>query len=76
MFDGGAGTARELRRRMRESGILNPSEEKGEISILNSRETAEEIALCEKLLSLLEVIKKSAVVSFLTLRIFLSRAGA
>ena len=38
---------------MRESGILNPSGEKGEISILNSRETAEEIALefdvlCEK----------------------------
>lgn len=52
VFDGGAGTARELRRRMRESGILNPSGEKGEISILNSRETAEEIALCEKLLSL------------------------
>ena len=52
LFDGGAGAARELRRRMRESGILNPSGEKGEISILNSRETAEEIALCEKLLSL------------------------
>lgn len=52
IFDGGAGTARELRRRMRKDGILNASKEKGSIEILNSKETAEEIALCEKLLSL------------------------
>lgn len=52
VFDGGAGTARELRRRMKESGILNPSKEKGKIEILNSKETTDEIVLCEKLLSL------------------------
>ncbi len=52
IFDGGAGTARELRRRMRECGILNPSEEQGNIEILNSKETPEEIILCEKLLHL------------------------
>ena len=37
---------------MKESGILNPSKEKGKIEILNSKETTDEIVLCEKLLSL------------------------
>lgn len=50
IFDGGAGTARELRRRMKEKDILNPSVEKGTVTLLNSKATTDEIALCEKLL--------------------------
>ena len=52
LFDGGAGTARELRRRMREYDILNTAQEKGSITILNSNDTPDEIALSEKLLYL------------------------
>lgn len=54
IFDGGAGTARELYRRMQECGILNVTGEKGTVRIENSRETKEELSLCEKLLSLKE----------------------
>lgn len=55
IFDGGGGTARELRRRMKECGILNTTGKNGTVRIENSKETPEEINLCEKLLSLPEV---------------------
>ena len=55
IFDGGGGTARELRRRMKECGILNTTGKNGTVRIENSKETPEVINLCEKLLSLPEV---------------------
>lgn len=39
IFDGGAGTARETRRRLEERGLLNPSEAKGEVMLYNSLES-------------------------------------
>ena len=41
IFDGGAGTARETQRRLRECGLLNPSRERGEILLQNSLNTKE-----------------------------------
>ncbi|MDO5521956.1 MAG: glutamate racemase [bacterium] len=35
-FDGGVGTAKETERRLKESGLLNPSKEKGKVTMLNS----------------------------------------
>ncbi|MDO5294857.1 MAG: glutamate racemase [bacterium] len=35
-FDGGVGTAKETKRRLEEKGILNPSKEKGNVTMLNS----------------------------------------
>lgn len=52
IYDGGPGTAREMRRRLAEAGLLNQREERGHVRFLNSRNTASEIALCEKLLLL------------------------
>lgn len=36
LFDGGEGTARETHRRLEECGLLNPSQEKGKVTLLNS----------------------------------------
>lgn len=50
IFDGGAGTARETKRRMKETVGLNPSEERGKILIENSLKSAEVLALSRQLL--------------------------
>lgn len=49
LFDGGAGTARETRRRLMECGLCNPSEERGNVIFQNSL-AAEEIERLERLL--------------------------
>lgn len=50
IFDGGEGTAREMRRRLAVAGLLNPSEEPGWVKFENSVATPEELALCQRLL--------------------------
>ncbi len=50
IFDGGEGTARETRRRLEASGLLNPSENDGKIEILNSSNDARLVELSKKLL--------------------------
>lgn len=52
IFDGGEGTARELRRRLKVTKLVNPSTEKGTICFENSNEDDEKIKLCKKLLDL------------------------
>lgn len=49
IFDGGAGTARETKRRLREMNLLNPGREKGTVTLLSSSESGETVAL-EKML--------------------------
>lgn len=49
LFDGGEGTAREMRRRLKVAGLLNPSMEKGTVEIRNSLDD-KKIELCELLL--------------------------
>lgn len=51
IFDGGAGTAREMRRRLAESGLLRVEERKGNVIFENSLEGGEKEALCRRLLS-------------------------
>lgn len=50
IYDGGPGTAREMRRRLDVAGLLNPDQGQGSVRFLNSRNTPEELALCEMLL--------------------------
>lgn len=50
IFDGGPGTAREMKRRLKEAGLLRESDSQGQVKFLNSRNTKQELALCEKLL--------------------------
>lgn len=50
IFDGGAGTAREMRRRLAAAGLLNPSETPGTVTFENSLATEEELELCQRLL--------------------------
>lgn len=50
IFDGGEGTAREMRRRMAEADLLNPSKERGWVKFENSVSTEDELALCRRLL--------------------------
>lgn len=52
IFDGGEGTAREMKRRLNEAGMLNISDRKGEVKFINSRNTEEELKLCEYLLNI------------------------
>lgn len=53
VFDGGEGTAREMRRRLMEANLLNPSVEKGDIIFENSLEdNKEKIELCKRLLEM------------------------
>lgn len=49
IFDGGEGTAREMRRRLAESGLLNPAEFPGNVDFRNSLDDPEKIRLCERL---------------------------
>lgn len=50
IFDGGEGTAREMRRRLAAADLLNPSVEQGWVKFENSLATREELALCRRLL--------------------------
>ena len=50
IFDGGEGTAREMKRRLSEAGLLNKNKNTGQVQFINSRNTKEEIELCEFLL--------------------------
>ena len=50
IFDGGEGTAREMKRRLAAADLLNPSEERGWVRFENSVSTEEELALCRRLL--------------------------
>lgn len=50
IFDGGEGTAREMRRRLAAANLLNPSVEQGWVKFENSLATREELALCRRLL--------------------------
>lgn len=50
IFDGGEGTAREMRRRLAEADLLNPSGERGWVRFENSVATEAELALCRRLL--------------------------
>ena len=50
IFDGGAGTARETRRRLEECGLRNTSTAQGQIWIENSLHAPETVALSRQLL--------------------------
>ena len=50
IFDGGNGTAREMKRRLMVAGKLSDATESGRVEFLNSRNTKEERELCEFLL--------------------------
>ena len=50
IFDGGGGTAREMKRRLAAAGLLSPSAESGWVKFENSLATLEELALCRRLL--------------------------
>ena len=50
VFEGGPGTARETRRRLRQMGMLNPSEKEGVVRFENSLNIPEKIRLCRMLL--------------------------
>ena len=55
LFDGGAGTAREMKRRLAEKGLLTVSPEKGSVIFENSfmgERREEKICLCRKLLEI------------------------
>lgn len=49
IFDGGPGTAREMKRRLQEKGLLNPRSEEGRVEFRNSMNMTSKIELCEKL---------------------------
>lgn len=51
VFDGGEGTAREMRRRIEEVGLLTDRSEKGEVVFHNSLNSPEKIELCYRLLN-------------------------
>ena len=50
IFDGGEGTARETKRRLAESGLLNPSGQRGEVALYNSPASEETMQLARRLL--------------------------
>lgn len=52
VFDGGEGTAREMKRRLSEADLLNDREEVGTVDFQNSLEDQNKIKLCEWLLNL------------------------
>ena len=52
VFDGGEGTAREMRRRLTEADLINPSTERGKIDFQNSLNDKKKLELCEFLLNL------------------------
>lgn len=50
IFDGGPGTAREMKRRLEAAGLASDATESGTVEFWNSRDTKEEQQLCEYLL--------------------------
>jgi len=52
VYDGGEGTAREMRRRLAEADLLNPSKENGIVEFQNSLEDTKKIELCKWLLQI------------------------
>ena len=52
VYDGGEGTAREMKRRLAEADLLNERTEKGRVDFQNSLEDEKKIQLCEWLLNL------------------------
>lgn len=52
VYDGGEGTAREMRRRLAEADLLNPSEQVGEVDFQNSLNDDRKIELCKTLLKM------------------------
>ena len=52
LVDGGEGTARELKRRLTEAGLLNQEASGGSITYGNSMNSEETVALCKRLMSL------------------------
>lgn len=51
-FDGGAGTARQLRTRLEQTGLISPRDRAGRVEFASSLDTPEEVALYEKFFSL------------------------
>lgn len=51
VYDGGEGTAREMKRRLAEADLLNPREEDGAVDFQNSLEDENKIKLCKWLLN-------------------------
>lgn len=51
-FDGGEGTARQLRARLGQEGLLSPRARRGEVCLASSLDTPEELALYREFLSL------------------------
>ena len=49
IYDGGPGTAREMRRRLAQKNLLNPKQEEGTVTFFNSRKTKQEMELCQML---------------------------
>lgn len=49
IFDGGEGTAREMKRRLEEANLISEKEQKGTITFCNSLETEEKLELCRTL---------------------------
>ena len=49
LFDGGEGTAREMKRRLEAAGLRNPSETVGTVEIRNSKDE-KKVELCKMLL--------------------------
>lgn len=52
IFDGGEGTAREMRRRLAESDLLSPAGIPGKVDFRNSLDDPEKLTLCERLFRL------------------------
>ena len=52
IFDGGEGTAREMKRRLTEAKLINTNKDRGNVRFINSMDTEEERELCKFLLNL------------------------
>lgn len=51
IFDGGEGTAREMKRRLIKTGLLNNRSQNGKTKFINSLNTEDEVKLCQYLLN-------------------------
>jgi glutamate racemase len=49
VFDGGEGTAKEMKRRLGEAGLLTERTTKGNVEFRNSLESKEKLELCRRL---------------------------
>ena len=52
LFDGGKGTARETRRRLKAADLLAPESQAGSVELRSSIDTPEELALYQKIFNL------------------------